>query len=434
MDWRLLFLLFFPFLSACAREKEISFVESDVTVSTKMRTGAPTEEELPVVAWYSVSGEHTTLENYRDIKEAGFTHNLSFPAGEQDIENSFGYATQAGLKILLYVDRTWTSEEEMNARVQRYKNHPALFGYYVYDEPSQDKFPEVAQWVRNIRAIDSTHVCYVNLFPNIQNPIYEEYVNNFINQVPVEMLSFDNYPVLGENDSSTVRWFRPDWYENLEIISAASRQAGMPFWAFALATAHTIKIGNDPVSVYPIPTLADLRLQVYSNLAYGAQGIQYFTYFTPTGEGDTFHDGPFYKGNKTKTYYTVKEMNAEIKALSGVFFDSNVLAVFHTGDVIPKGTRKLDPDKTPPLTPFSAIETEGKGAVVSFLEKENIRFMVVVNRDLMGAMKLNVTLKKNAVVRKVLKNGVVENQNMQGSHSIEVEPGDVVIFAYPKVN
>ncbi|WP_455103065.1 beta-galactosidase [Phocaeicola abscessus] len=326
------------------------------------------------------------------------------------------------------MDRSWTSEEEVTERVNRYKDHPALFGYYVYDEPSPGQFSEVAEAVKFVQNLDRQHPCYVNLFPNLGNPFYREYVDNFIKTVPVPFLSFDHYPVLGRDDVSQVRYLRPEWYENLEIIADASRQSGRPFWAFALATAHHTN------EYYPVPTLADLRLQIYSNLAYGAQGIQYFTYFTPTGEGDTFHDGPFYKGSKTKTYYTVKEMNAEIRALSGVFFDSNVLAVFHAGDVVPKGTRKLDPDKTPPLTPFSSIETEGKGAVVSFLEKENIRFMVVVNRDLMGTMKLNVALKKNAVVRQVLKNGVVENQNMQGSHSIEVEPGDVVIFAYPKVN
>lgn len=422
--------ILFIFWIACAQEKEISFVESDLTtVSTKMRAGAPTEEELPVVAWYSVSGEHTTLENYRDIRNAGFTHNLSFPAGEQDIENSFGYATQTGLKVLLYVDRTWTSEEEVNARVQQYKNHPALFGYYVYDEPSQDKFPEVAQWVRNIRAIDSTHVCYVNLFPNIQNPTYKEYVNNFINQVPAEMLSFDNYPVLGENDSSTVRWVRPDWYENLEIISAASRQAGMPFWAFALATAHHIQIGNE-FFLYPVPTLADLRLQVYSNLAYGAQGIQYFTYFTPTGEGGTFHDGPFFQGGKTATYYTVKEMNAEIKALSGVFLHSRVKNVYHTGLPVPKGTKKLWWCNLP--SAIKTLTTSGEGAVVSFLEKGQKDYMVVVNRNLMNSMRLNLTVNNKSKVRRVFKDGIVSGESLSGYNSFDIDKGDAAIFVWDK--
>lgn len=43
----------------------------------------------------------------------------------------------------------------------------------------------------------------------------------------------------------------------------------MPFWAFALALSHKL----DNTHFYRIPTLAELRLQVFSNLAYGAQAI-----------------------------------------------------------------------------------------------------------------------------------------------------------------
>lgn len=413
-------------LCNCTKENEeefpanISFPEIDLSASG----------QIPTLAWYSISGPHTTLNNYRDLKEAGFTHNLSFPAGEQDIENSFGYATQAGLKILLYVDRTWTSEEEMNARVQRYKNHPALFGYYVYDEPSPGQFPEVAETVKFIQGLDRQHPCYVNMYPNIQNPFYREYVDNFIKTVPVPFLSFDHYPVMGRDDVSPVRHLRPEWYENLEIISKASRKAGKPFWAFALATAHTIKIGNDPVSVYPIPTLTDLRLQIYSNLAYGAQGIQYFTYFTPTGEGDTFHDGPFYKGNKTKTYYTVKEMNAEIKALSGVFLHSRVKNVYHTGLPVPKGTKKLRWWHLP--SAIRRLATSGEGAVVSFLEKEQKDYMVVVNRNLMNSMELNLMVNNKSKVRRVFKDGTVSGESLSGYNSFDIDKGDAAIFVWTK--
>ena len=86
--------------------------------------------------------------------------------------------------------------------------------------------------------------------------------------MPLQLLSFDHYPVVGDT-------CRPEWYENLEIFSDEARKAGKPFWAFSLATSH----GPNPV-----PTPAMLRLQVYSDLAYVAQGIQYFTYWTPQGD------------------------------------------------------------------------------------------------------------------------------------------------------
>ena len=120
--------------------------------------------QIPILAWYSVYGFETTLKNYQDIKDAGFTHNLSFPRGENDIARSFEYARQVGLKILLYVDRSWTSEEEVTERVNRYKDHPALFGYYVYDEPSPGQFSEVAEAVKFVQNLDRQHPCYVPFF------------------------------------------------------------------------------------------------------------------------------------------------------------------------------------------------------------------------------------------------------------------------------
>jgi hypothetical protein len=65
---------------------------------------------------------------------------------------------------------------------------------------------------------------------------------------------------------------RSDFYANLEVCSTKAREAGIPFWAFALTTAHLS---------YPVPTMGQLRYQVYSNLAYGAQGIEYYTYWKP---------------------------------------------------------------------------------------------------------------------------------------------------------
>ena len=126
--------------------------------------------------------------------------------------------------------------------------------------------------------MDNEHFCYLNLFPTgpkehldqLGVKSYREYVSRFDEQVPLPFLTFDHYPITRDG-------LKAEWYENLEEFSDEARKAGKPFWAFALATSH---------GPYPVPTPAMLRLQVYSDLAYGAQGIQYFTYWTP--QGDSF--------------------------------------------------------------------------------------------------------------------------------------------------
>ena len=142
-------------------------------------------------------------------------------------------------------------------------------------------------WADQIKAADSTHFCYLNLLPNgvdeqALGDTYRGYVNRFINEVQLPLVSFDCYPVIGDQ-------VRHNWYENLEIIADESKKANLPFWAFALSTAHT---------PYPIPTMSELRLQMYSNLAYGAQVLQYFTYWNPDTTTWNFHQAPITMNKK----------------------------------------------------------------------------------------------------------------------------------------
>ena len=82
---------------------------------------------------------------------------------------------------------------------------------------------------------------------------------------------------------------------------------------------------------------------MFSDLAYGAQGLQYFTYWTPVNsEGFDYEFGPIgLDGRRTVAYDLVRQVNGEIKALSGVFAGAKVKWVRHTGKTIPRGTQRL---------------------------------------------------------------------------------------------
>ncbi len=370
----------------------------------------PASAPIPVHAWWSIPAAHTSAERYAELAEAGFTSSMTpFPNAEA-VQQGLDAAQTAGVKIFITCPEL---ESDPEGTVKRFMSHPALGGYHITDEPNAKRFPELAEWVKKIQAVDSSKPCYINLFPNyanaeqLGNPTYQAHVDDFIAQVPVKMLSFDHYPV-------TFDGLRPEYYENLGIVSAASAASGRPFWAFALAVAH------DP---YPVPTPAELRLQVYSNLAYGAQGIQYFTYWTPTGTIWNFHQAPIDStGARTEVYDRVKEVNAEIQMIAGVFMGSKLVSVGHTGAELPRGTKVFEP-----FPPFSKVETPGGGAVVSRLEKDGATFLVVVNRDYNAAMNLNVTLDGGARVGRVGKDGAVIMEKGDWIQT-QVGPGDAAIF------
>jgi len=213
------------------------------------------------------------------------------------------------------------------------------------------------------------------------------------------------------------RYLRENWYENLEIISKEARISNKPFWAFALTVSH----GN-----YPIPTLSELRLQIYSNLAYGAQGIQYFTYWTPLKKTEwNYQHGPISDVSKQRTevYDRIKIVNREIQSLAGVFLGAKITSVAHTGSVIPNGTKRLGqlPSK------IKKIETTGVGAIVSFLEKGEENFVVIVNRDFHNSMKL--VLEGDATLKKILKDGTIVPANTY-LNTLEIDPGDIAIYSW----
>jgi len=374
--------------------------------------------QIPAMAFVGVPQAETTMARYEEMSAAGITHSYSIFSDAGSLEKAMDVALRTGIKLFVMCPELKTDPE---GTVRRFMNHGALAGYYLSDEPGSSLFPSLGEWVCRIKAVDSQHPCYINLLPNFADalqlglPSYREYVQQFIGKVPTQLLSFDNYPVTGTTNED----IRERWYENLEIFSEEAAKAGIPFWAFALTGAH---------SPYPEPTLAALRLQVYSDLAYGAQGIQFFTYWTLYDPGGyNFNNAPIGPdGSKTEVYDKLKSITGEIKGLSDVFLGAKLLSVAHTGAKIPVGTRRLSVLPKP----VTFFETEGMGAVVSMMEKGTSLYLVVVNRDLTDPMTLRIRF--TAGVGKILKDGSA--LAIGGDTEINViEPGDVAIYSWPKI-
>ena len=368
-------------------------------------------QEIPILAWYSIPSNETSFARYMELKETGITHNLTFFPDAEMMAKGLDTAQKAGIKMIAYCPELKTNTEET---VKRFMNHPAIAGYMLRDEPGRADFPELAEWAKKIRAIDDVHFCYLNLFPNyateqqLGTQTYQEHVDLFMKEVRLQLLSFDHYPVVGDS-------LRYNWYENLEIISDAARKSDMPFWAFALSVAH---------GPYPIPTLAEMRLQVYSDLAYGAQGIQYFTYWTPHDTAWKFNNAPItLEGKRTVVYDRIKQLNTEIKGLSGIFLGAEVVSVAHTGSSIPRGTKLLE--KLP--SEIKTLKTEGKGAVISLLKNGTNSYLVVVNRDFRNPMDLYIAC--DPKVKRVYKDGTSFPANLYQNNT-EIDAGDIAIFMW----
>ena len=386
---------------------------------TNAQQKLPSNGEIPILAWYSIPFGETTVERYLEMKEAGITYQFNGYSNAEEVQKALDVAQKSGIKMVISCPELRTDPEKT---VKRFMNHPALVGYHLQDEPSISQLKGLGEWGRQIKAIDKKHFCYVNLFPNHADSIqlgtkdYLVYVREYIKQIPVQFISFDYYPIMKDRISKT-------WYNNLEQVSGEAVKAGLPFWAFALTTNYD----NDHVTPQ---TLAAMRLQVYSDLAYGAQGIQYFTYWSATSmnapSGEDQRGAPITAtGKRSVVYDRVKLMSQEIKNLSGVFLGSKVISVRHTGKgMIPGGTIRL----TTLPKEIKVLDTNGAPALVSVLENGGNTFLVIVNKDFLSS--INVTVFGDESVNKVLKDGTVVPASAY-ENSMELDPGDAEIFMFP---
>ncbi len=130
-------------------------------------------------------------------------------------------------------------------------------------------------------------------------------------------------------------------------------------------------------------------------------------------------------GKRTVTYDRLKQMNEEVKNLSGVFYGSKVLSVRHTGEATQKGTRRLSK-----LTEgIKVLDTNGASAAVSTLLNGKTTYVVVVNSSFKKSMQLTIFGDEN--LKKVLKDGTVVPASFYTS-TMEVAPGDAAIYMIPE--
>lgn len=368
--------------------------------------------QIPVKAWIGPPTEQTNIQRFRELAACGFTMNFSIYPNAGAVQRALDVGKATGVKVFVYCPEL---ESDTERTVRRFMNHPALAGYHLKDEPPVSDFPRLAAWAKRVQKVDKKHGIYINLMPNHATveqmgvPTYREYVNRFLAAVPVPYLSWDQYPVVGNIT-------RPEYYENLEICAAAAARKRIPMWAFSLAVAH---------GPYPIATVPHMRYQVFSNLAYGVQGIQFFTYWVPPKDPKwNFHQAPIERdGKRTVVYNRVKQVTSEIRGLSPVFLGAKVVNVGHTGK-LPKGTRRYTARK-----PITGVTTKGDGAVVSLLQNGSKRYLAIVNRDINRQLPLTVSLdgsKRVFEVDKQSRERPVRGKSWQRT----LAPGDLALLSW----
>jgi hypothetical protein len=294
-----------------------------------------------------------------------------------------------------------------------------LVGYYIADEPKYTAFPYIAELIAKIQAIDTNraHIPYVNLWAFFVSEkthlggTYEDYLRNFIATVKPPVVSTDYYPIHYSLHKNKEFWM--PYHSQIQMVASESKKAGLPFWAYINSVEYD--------ATYPPPTVDDLRMQIYPQLAYGAQAILYYTYYE---DGN----GLFNMKTKTKTasWTAAQTVNRELAALSKVFLNAKVLwtryayrlphpdlpPVLFNESMLPSAIRSLQADN-------------GETLLVSRLEKGGDAFLVVLGTEINSAPVVRMKGTSNLYrVRK--EDGSVVSA--KGKQTYPLSPGEPLIL------
>ena len=353
---------------------------------------------LPVGAWVSPppansfhnNPNYITARNYQLAKEAGITtlYGLyeNIECRKEDVLRAMDCAQASGIGYLAVstsVAAGKREEEILNQLSCSLSEHPAHQGTLVYDEPSVAQFGLLSALSKKQAEIAPEKLFYVNLLPlcakSTQLQIhksdesgpsstieeYRSYIRQYIQMMNPAILSFDNYPCEGATPHMAAHYF-----VNLSLIREATLPFNMPFWCFIQTCAW-----NDHVRV---PDREEILWQVNTSLAYGAKGIQYFTFWQPLTDGEWRGGMMDADGTILPQYAYVKEANQRIQLCEDLFMSSHsdgVMVHLESPAPIPQE------DILPAHPPLESI-TGNVPALVGCFTRESLSGYYVVNNTL----------------------------------------------------
>ncbi|MDE6443710.1 MAG: hypothetical protein K2K64_04730 [Muribaculaceae bacterium] len=377
-------------------------------------TPNPPKKRFPILGWLTYFKlQDFNKKNIEMLEEGGI--NISLGPG-MNIENSLRLADSLNNSTIKYLVNcpSVKNSETYEESVKALRDQPSVVGYFLTDEPAIDELEVWKACKERINSLDSTHYCLVNLYPikypgPYKAPEYKKYLKNYVNLFSPPFFSFDNYAIIEKDGKHQVF---DNYYENLEIASQVTFETGCPFRTFCLTSPH---------NNYPTPNVNYLTFEAFTSLAYGSQGIIYYTVSLDPKRTEMFKSAPLnLQGAPTPIWYMMKDVNRQIQLHSDIFLGCSVYDVWHTGNKIPVGTKQLE--ELP--NPLKLFMTGNEGVLLSKIKNGDKDYFVVVNHDISSPQKIELKSRKN--LRLITKNGT-EKKKLK-SCIYNLEPGGYAIF------
>ena len=226
-------------------------------------------------------------------------------------------------------------------------------GITVKDEPAAADFDGMARVNKVLNELTDGKSVYATLFPAYVETgrlyledepedeweAYRKYVTEYIEKVQPSMIPYNCYAFMKQGatlentygDPGQLSYARnnlTDYFTSLSLFREMSQKYDLPFWVTVIAYNH-----RNPQHM----TEKEIAWTVNSSLAYGAKGMQYYTYWSHLDGNPENWDSHKKRGLVTAngtphdTYYQIKRINENIKTVDDVLMAATSKGVIQFG-------------------------------------------------------------------------------------------------------
>lgn len=334
-------------------------------------------------------GEHPV----RDWAEAGMNlcHSPHFVPGEDDPRQMAALLDECadnGIQLILDDPRChWTGAlsdpDGYRARflqmLDEFGRHPAVYGYYVGDEPWAAQMEEAKAAVRIQRELMPEKSPFLNFNPyfahvgSVREHLgcgsFEEWADGFVRDSGLPQLSYDHY--LQMNPPDPAESGIGEYYTSLRHFMGAAKRNCIPLWVTNLSVGHFR---------YRCPNEDDLRWQLNTSVASGAKCVWWFFFYMRVVRIN-YRLAPIDEhGHRTETYaWLSRVQNTFQKQFGALFAQLTHDETFHTGKAY--GGYPLLEEGAHPILGRVSCDHGLPGVISLFHMPDGTKYLALVNNS-----------------------------------------------------
>ena len=330
------------------------------------------------------------------------------------------------------------------------KGNANLWGYYLGDEPKYNEWafntPAAPVDTRDFPAMFQTylknangHVGFFNLAvattekfigatlakdEKLKESVkYARYLKEFKDKFNPSMMTVDIYPLFKYVCDGQLRncydlgdcYVQKNYYCMLETIGDFSTRYSIPFWMFMLSTKYTSYLsGSKNINTErPYPSEGVLRYQAMNALAFGFQGLVFWTYGLKESSyqdipdpddpkkklfNEEYTDAPYDAGYTTDVWGNCYTVIKEIRYYGDILLGCKFIQAKHVYGPLISETFEETKTFNTYMGCLADATSEGRGFVVTQLNKDSgDKYMMIVSHDPYNEQ--NITIRISAGIK-----------------------------------